>query len=227
MNLDRGDGIFLTVLKRDLLLAMRRRTEIVNVFVFYLILVSLFPLAVGPQQHVLQQLAPGILWVCALLSSTLSLDRVFREDYEDGSLEQFLLSTHSLTLIVLAKMLAHWLLSGLPLVILALFMGEFLYLEGAAMVPLFITLLLGTPVFSVLGGIMGALTVGLRNGGILVLLLILPLYVPILIFSVAAVENASHGLAITAELYFLSAMLLLFLTLAPLTAAAALRIRLG
>ena len=227
MTLSANDSLFLAVVKRDILLLLRRRVELANSLIFFLLVVTLFAVAAGPERELLRQIAPAALWVAALLCSTLTLDMIFREDFEDGCLEQFLLSEHTLTGIVAAKMLAHWLCSGVPLLLSALLMGLFLYLERAALPPLLLTLALGTPIFSLLGGVLAALTVGLRNGGVLPALLILPLSIPILIFATGAVHNATNGLSVAGEMYFLAALLVLALTLAPLTAAAAIRARLG
>lgn len=218
---------FTAVLRRDLLLGARHRVEIVNPLVFYVLIASLFPFAVGSDTHTLGSIGPAVIWVCALLASTLSLDRIFHGDHGDGTLEQLLLSRHPLALLAGAKMLAHWLLSGLPLIPAALLLALLYQLPAATLLPMCVTLLLGTPVFSATGAALAALTVGLRGGGLLLALLSLPLYIPVLIFAVAAVTNARNGLAITGELYFLAALLVLALTLMPLAAAAALRIRLG
>lgn len=218
---------FNAVLRRDLLIGARLPIEMANPVVFYVIVASLFPFAVGSDAHALAGIGPAVIWVCALLSSTLSLDRIFRADHEDGTLEQLLLSRHPLALLAGAKMLAHWLMSGLPLIPAALALALLYQLPAATLWPMCATLLLGTPVFSVTGATLAALTVGLRGGGLLLALLVLPLYIPVLIFAVAAVVNAGNGLVITGELYFLAALLVLTLTLMPLAAAAALRIRLG
>jgi heme exporter protein B len=218
---------FAAVLKRDLLLAFRHRSEWLNPVIFYVIVVSLFPIAMGPEPEVLAGLAPAVIWVAALLAATLSLDRVFHADFDDGSLEQLLLSPHPLTLLVAAKILAHWLLNGLPLIAIAALLAVLLSLPQAALLPLLGTLLLGTPVFSLTGGVLAALTVGLRGGGLLLALLILPLLVPVLIFSVAAVGNAVRELPVAAEFYFLGAILVLAASIMPPAAAAALRARLG
>jgi heme exporter protein B len=215
------------LLKRDLLLAYRRRSELANPLLFFVMVVSLFPLGVSPESKVLQTLAPGIIWVAALLAALLSLDTLFRSDFEDGSLEQMVLSHHSLPLLVLAKVLAHWLVAGLPLLVIAPFLGVLLFLPNDAMFPLMVTLLLGTPVLSLIGAIGVALTVGLRRGGVLLSLLVLPLYIPVLIFAASAVATAGTGLPIAGQLYFLAALLTLSLTLAPFAAAAALRISLS
>ncbi|MEN9848256.1 MAG: hypothetical protein RL368_996 [Pseudomonadota bacterium] len=215
------------LLKRDLLLAYRRRSELANPLLFFVMVVSLFPLGVSPESKVLQTIAPGIIWVAALLAALLSLDTLFRSDFEDGSLEQMVLSHHSLPLLVLAKVLAHWLVAGLPLLVIAPFLGVLLFLPNDAMFPLMVTLLLGTPVLSLIGAIGVALTVGLRRGGVLLSLLVLPLYIPVLIFAASAVATAGTGLPIAGQLYFLAALLTLSLTLAPFAAAAALRISLS
>ncbi len=218
--------VFLTVLKRDLTLALRTRSEIANPLIFFIIVVSLFPLAVSPEAGLLRTVAPGVIWVAALLSTMLSLDSIFRSDFEDGSLEQMLLSPHPMTVLVLAKITAHWLVSGLPLILLSPLLGVLLFLPFEAMPALLATLALGTPVLSLVGAIGVALTVGLRRGGVLLSLLVLPLYIPVLIFASNAIATAAADLSIKGQLYFLAAMLALALTMAPLATAAALRISL-
>lgn len=212
------------LLRRDLTLAMRHRGEIANPLLFFVLVVSLFPLGLGPDAHTLQTIAPGVIWVAALLAALLSLESIFRSDFEDGSLEQLLLSPHPVAVLVLTKVIAHWLVSGLPLILVAPLLGVLLQLPAAAMGALLTTLALGTPILSLVGAIGVALTVGLRRGGVLLSLLVLPLYVPVLIFASSAVSDAAIGLTIIAQLYFLGALLALALTLAPLAAAAALRI---
>ncbi|MBM2830336.1 MAG: cytochrome c-type biosis protein CcmB [Gammaproteobacteria bacterium] len=219
--------VLIAVLKRDLVIGLRHRSELFNPLVFFFIVVTMFVLALGPYETTLRQVAPAVIWVAALLASTLSLDMMFHSDLDDGSLEQFLLSPHPLIIIVVAKILAHWLLTAAPLIVAALFLGLMVYLPQTAIMPLLLTLLLGTPVLSLVGAVLAALTVGLRGSGILLTLLILPLYIPVLIFSVATVDNAAKGLAITGELYFLGAILVLAATLAPLATTSSLRIRLG
>jgi heme exporter protein B len=206
---------------------MRHRAELVNPLLFYLIVVMMFPLAIGPNQEMLQRIAPGVIWVAALLASTLALDLMFRSDFEDGTLEQILLSHHPVILLVIAKITAHWLLTGAPIIVAGILLGIILNLQENSFIPLLLTLLLGTPVLSLVGSAATALTIGLRSSGMLLALLILPLYVPVLIFAVAAVNNAAQGLSIQGELYFLSAILVLSVTLAPFATAASLRIRLG
>ena len=217
---------FLTVLKRDLTLALRTRSEIANPLIFFIIVVSLFPLAVSPESGLLRTVAPGVIWVAALLSTMLSLDSIFRSDFEDGSLEQMLLSPHPMTVLVLGKVTAHWLVSGLPLILLSPLLGVLLFLPFEAMPALLATLALGTPVLSLIGAIGVALTVGLRRGGLLLSLLVLPLYIPVLIFASNAIATAAADLSIKGQLYFLAAMFALAVTLAPLATAAALRISL-
>lgn len=217
---------FLALLKRDLLLAYRHRSELLNPLFFFVLVVMLFPLGTTPDKNLLMTMAPGVIWVAALLASMLALDTLFRADYDDGTLEQLLISPHPLSVLVLAKILAHWLVTGLPLIILAPLLGVFMYLPDTGLGTLMLTLALGTPVLSLVGAIGMALTVGLRRGGMLLSLLVLPLYVPVLIFSANAVDAHLAAMATTGQMYFLAAMLVLSLTLAPLAVAAALRISL-
>lgn len=218
---------FYILLKRDLTLAARHRAEIANPLLFFVIVVSLFPLAISPDSKDLQVIAPGVIWVAALLAAMLSLDSLFRSDFEDGSLEQFALSSYSLSILVLAKVLAHWIMTGLPLIILAPLLAVLLFLPDNAMFTLIATLALATPILSLVGAIGVALTVGLRRGGVLLSLLVLPLYIPVLIFAANAVNEAARGFPVAGQLYFLGALLCLSLTLAPLAIAAALRISLS
>jgi heme exporter protein B len=219
-------NIFFVILKRDLTLAFRNKAEFINPLMFFVIVIILFPLAFGSDSVLLKQLTSGIIWISALLATVLSLESIFRTDFEDGSIEQLTLARYPLTLLVSAKITAHWLIFGLPLIIVALTTGFILSLSNQTMFALLVTLLLGTPVLSLIGAITVALTIGLR-GGMLLSLLILPLYMPVLIFSMLAVQNASLGQSISAEIYFLAGILVLALTLAPLTTAASLRIRLS
>ena len=218
---------FISLLKRELVLGIRHSSELLNPLLFFLIVITMFPLALGPEPGKLREIAVAVIWVAAVLASSLSLDMMFRSDFEDGSLEQLLLSPHPVQALLMAKVFAHWCLSGAPLAICAMTLGLFLYLPAAAMLPLLFTLLLGTPVLSLVGSVVVALTVGLRGGGMLMALLILPLYMPLLIFAVSAVNNAVQGLSIEAELYFLAAILMLALTLCPFATAASLRIRMN
>jgi heme exporter protein B len=214
----------MTVLKRDLLLAFRRRSDVATTLFFFLIVSSLFPLGIGPEPAVLSSIAPGVLWVAALLAGMLSLTRLFAADYADGSLEQMLLTPQSLTLLVTAKVLAHWLVCGLPVVLLAPLIGLQYALPNDALLVLIISLLLGTPALSLIGAIGAALTLGVRGSGLLVALLVLPLYIPVLIFGAGAVAASQHGMSAQAHLSLLAACSVLALVLAPLATAAALRI---
>lgn len=215
---------FLGVLRRDLQLAVRNRSELVNPLLFFILVVSLFPLGIGPGPRLLAQIAPGVIWVAALLATLLSMERLFRADFEDGTLEHLLLSPHGLAFLALAKILAHWLVTGLPLIVISPLLGVLLQLPTDAIPLLPLTLLLGTPVLSLIGAIGVALTAGLRRGGVLLTLLVLPLYIPVLIFGSTAVAAAAAGLPVTGHLALLGALLALALTLAPLATAAGLRI---
>lgn len=216
--------MFLWIIQRDLLLAMRRRSDVLTTLFFFIIVVSLFPLGVGPEMSMLRTMAPGVVWVAALLASMLSLGRMFASDHLDGTLEQMLLSPQSLPLLVLGKALAHWLVTGVPLVLMAPVLGIQYDLPGDALGVLTASLLLGTPVLSLIGAIGAALTLGLRGGGVLVSLLVLPLYIPVLIFGAGAVEASAAGLGAGAHMSLLGAFLLASLALAPWTAAISLRI---
>lgn len=216
--------IFLTVIKRDLLLAYRHRSEMISPILFYVIVLVLFPLALTPEQTLLQALAPGIIWVAALLATLLATDHIFRDDFNDGSLEQMLLNPLPLSLLVLAKVFAHWLVTGLPLILITPLLAMAFYLSIKTQLILVLSLLLGTPILSLLGAITVALTLGLRNSGILLALLALPLYIPVLIFGASAVAAANAGVAISSQLIFLGAFLVLALSLAPLATAGALRV---
>ncbi len=218
---------FLLLLRRDLILAFRRRAELVNPLLFFVLVTALFPLSIGSDPVLLKAVGQGVIWVAALLASLLSLESVFRSDFEDGSLEQFLLSAHPVSILVLAKVLAHWLVTGLPLLIIVPLLGVLLNLPGESIKILMLTLALGTPVLSLIGSIGVALTVGLRRGGMILSLLVLPLYIPVLIFAANAVETAAAGLPITAHLSMLSGLLVLALSLSPLATAAALRVSLS
>ncbi len=215
---------FMGLLRRDLQIAIRKRSELLNPILFFILVVSLFPLGIGPEPRLLGEIAPGIIWVAALLATLLSMERLFRSDFEDGALEHLLLSPHALSLLALAKVLAHWLVTGLPLILVSPLLGVLLHLPTEAIRVLPLTLLLGTPILSLLGAVGVALTVGLRRGGVLLTLLVLPLYVPVLIFGTAAVAAAGAGLPVSGQLALLGAMLALALTLSPLATAAGLRI---
>jgi heme exporter protein B len=214
------------VVRRDLLLAFRRRSDILIAVFFFVIVVSLFPLGIGPEPELLRVMAPGILWVAALLASMLALGRLFAIDYADGTLEQMLLLPEPLSIVVLGKVIAHWLVAGLPLVLLAPVMALQFGLPGASVQVLFYSLLIGTPVLSLVGAIGAALTLGVRGGGVLISLLVLPLYIPVLIFGAGAVGAEASGLGSDAHLFLLGGVLAAAVALAPWASAAALRISL-
>ncbi len=218
--------IIMWIIKRDLLLAIRRQSDVLTTLFFFVIVVSLFPLSVGPEMNMLRAMAPGVVWVAALLASMLSLNRMFSNDYMDGTLEQMLLSPQSLSLLVLGKAFAHWLVTGIPLVIMAPILGIQYDLPAEALVVLTLTLLLGTPVLSLIGAIGAALTLGLRGGSVLISLLVLPLYIPVLIFGAGAVEANMAGIGFDAHLSLLGAFLLASLALAPWATASSLRVSL-
>ena len=211
---------------RDLRLALRRRADTLAAMIFFVMVVSLFPLGIGPESALLRTMAPGVVWVAALLSSMLSLTRLFADDHQDGTLEQLLLSAHPLAFLALGKIAAHWMGSGLLLVLVAPMLALQFDLSPAACGVLVLSLLLGTPVLSLLGAIGAALTVGLRGGSVLLSLLVLPLAVPVLVFGAGAVEAYNAGLGISAHLSLLGALLVLALAAAPVVVAAALRIAL-
>lgn len=211
---------------RDIRLAARRSTDVLNPLVFFVIVVSLFPLGVGPEPNQLQLMAPGVIWVAALLATMISLDRLFSHDYETGSLEQIVLAPQPLTLIIFAKIAAHWTLTGLPLVILMPLVAMQMNMTGEMIYISFLTLIIGTPILSLIGAIGAALTIGLRGGGVLVSLLVLPLYTPVLIFGAGAISTSAQGFSPDAHLSLLGALLALSLTFAPFAAAAAVRVSL-
>ncbi|RLV60674.1 heme exporter protein CcmB [Parashewanella curva] len=215
---------FFTVLKRDVAIALRQRGDIFNPLLFFIMVITLFPLGIGPEPNTLARIAPGIIWVAALLSAMLSLERLFKADFNDGTLEQMLLSPQPLTILVLAKVLAHWILTGLPLVLISPLLALLLNLDHQAYLALVLTLLLGTPVLSLLGAIGVALTVGLNKGGVLLSLLILPLYIPILIFATSAIDAAGMSLPYDGQLAIIAAMLAGSLTMAPFAIGAALKV---
>jgi heme exporter protein B len=214
----------LVALRRDLLLAARRRSEVVTALFFFVVVVSLFPLGIGPEPAMLRRIGPGVLWVAALLATLLGLPRMFASDHADGTLEQMALSPRNFALLVAGKIAAHWLLCGLPLVLLAPLLGLQFNLDAGELQVLMLALLLGTPVLSLIGAIGAALTLGVRGGGTLLALLVLPLYVPTLIFGAGAVEAQSAGLGSSAQLSILGALLALAVFFAPWATTAALRI---
>ncbi|MQM36476.1 Heme exporter protein B [wastewater metagenome] len=217
---------FLAVLRRDLSLALRAPGELANPVIFFVMIASLFPLAVSAASETLRQISPGVIWVAALLASLISMEQLFRGDFEDGTLEQFALAPQPLAVLVLAKLCAHWLITGLPLVIVSPLLALFMHYPWQALPQLMAGLALGTPVLGALGAVGLSLTVGVRRGGLLLALLVLPLYVPVLIFGAGSADAAASGLGVTGQLELLGAMAALALTLAPLAAAAGLRISL-
>lgn len=215
------------VMLRDLKLSFRQPQDLLNPLLFFVLVVMLFPLGVSPEVAFLQQAGGGILWVAALLSLLLSLDHLFRNDFDDGTLEQLMLQPQPLFLLVLAKSMAHWAITGLPLVLLTPLLAVMVHLEGNSIGVLCLTLLIGTPTLSLIGAIGAALTLGLRSAGVLLSLMIIPLYIPILIFGTGTVMAASEGTPVTGQLALMTAFLVLAMTLAPFAAAAALRISLS
>ncbi|MET4694526.1 heme exporter protein CcmB [Endozoicomonas lisbonensis] len=219
-----GRRAFLFLIRRDLTLAFRTPGQTLNPVAFYLMVASLFPMGIAPQKEVLSQLAGGIVWIGALLAVLLSLDSLFKSDHDDGSLEQLLLSPHPLPLLVLAKVVAHWLTTGVALLLMAPVLGLMLHLPAQAFPALFLTLLIGTPLMSLTGAIGAALTVRVQRGGVLLTLLSLPLYIPTLIFGTGAIQNAMAGMPYTGHLLWMGALLMAGLCLAPLAIAGALRV---
>lgn len=212
------------VIRRELLIAFRRQADVFNPLWFFIIVITLFPLSVGPEPNLLARIAPGIVWVAALLAALLSLERLFRDDFVDGSLEQMLLMPTPLPVLAFAKMVAHWMLTGLPLLLISPLLAILLSLDWATWKAVVLTLLVGTPTLSFLGAIGVALTVGLRKGGVLLSLLILPLYIPVLIFATSAIDAASLGMPFNGQLALMGAMLVGAATLAPFAVSASLRI---
>ncbi len=218
---------FVALLRRDFLLAYRRRAELLQPLVFLLVVVTLFPLGVGPSPALLANIAPGVIWIAALLATVLSLDSLFRSDFEDGTLEQMVLSGQSLALIALARTVAHWLVAGLPIVLLSPLLAMWMNLPDEGLLILIESLAIGTPVLSLIGAIGGALTVSLKRGGQLLSLLVFPLYVPLLILATSAVGAAVVDLPYTGQLGLMFSGLIASLTLAPFATAAALKLSLS
>jgi heme exporter protein B len=217
-------GVLRSVIARDLTLAWRRRSDVFTSMIFFVIVASLFPLGIGPEPKLLLAIGPGVVWVAALLASMLALSRLFASDYADGTLEQMLLAATPLSVIVIAKVIAHWIAANLPLVLIAPLLGLQYGLPADALVVLALTLALGTPSLSLIGAIGAALTLGLRGGGVLLALLVLPLYAPVLILGSLAVEATATGMSAQPYLLLLAAMALAALSLAPWAVSAALRI---
>lgn len=219
--------IWLQLFKRDLLIANRLRSDVIQPLLFFVLVVSLFPLAIGDDKALLQKIAPAIIWVTALLATMLSLDNLFRSDFEDGALEQMTLINQPLSLLVSAKVVAHWVITGLPLIMITPLLAVLLYFPTESLPVLLLTLLLGTPVLSLIGAVGIALTVGLRQGGVILSLLILPLYIPILIFATLALQYSMQGFPADAQLAMMLAVLALAITLCPFAIAAALKVSLS
>jgi len=227
MSRQAASTAFVALLRRDFLLAYRRRAELLQPLVFLLVVVTLFPLGVGPSPDLLANIAPGVIWIAALLATVLSLDSLFRSDFEDGTLEQMVLSGQSLALIALARTVAHWLVAGLPIVLLSPLLAMWMNLPDEGLLILIESLAIGTPVLSLIGAIGGALTVSLKRGGQLLSLLVFPLYVPLLILATSAVSSAVVGLPYNGQLGLMIAGLIASLTLAPFATAAALKLSLS
>ena len=220
----RSSSLFGPTFSRDIVLAFRNKSDMVNPLVFFLIAISMIPLGVGPEAALLARIGPGVIWIMALLATLLSLDNLFRSDYDDGSLEQLLIAPYPLFFSVLAKVFVHWLATGLPLTLLAPLLGVMLSLPPQAFGALCCSLLIGTAAMSLIGAVGAALTLGLRKGGLLISLIVMPLYVPFLIFGASAVQSAALGQEYNLQLAVLGAGLALAMVLAPLAAAGALRV---
>lgn len=217
-------GLVGSVVRRDLLLAMRQKSDVLNTVFFFVVVVTLVPLGVGPEPNLLRAIAPGVVWVAALLAAMLSLPRLFANDYADGTLEQMLLSAEPLPLIVLGKAVAHWLVTGLPLTLVSLVFGVMFNLGTELTLVMAASLLVGTPVLSLIGAVGAALTLGVRGGGVLTSLLVLPLYIPVLIFGAGAVEASAAAIDSTAYFLIVGAIFLFSAALTPWAVAAALRV---
>lgn len=214
----------LAVVKRDFALAYRQRAELMQPIMFFLMVVTLFPLAIGPNPQTLQLVSGAVVWVAAILSLLMGLERLFRDDYMDGSLEQLILSPTPLYMIVLVKVIAHWLVNILPLLVISPLLALFLNMTHTMYFTLILTLLLGTPIISLVGAIGVALTVGLQRSGVLVALLLIPLFIPLLIFATSAIESASMNLPISFQLGIMASLLLFSLAIAPMVIAYSLRV---
>ncbi len=216
-------NIFTKTLKRDLKMSLRNPSSFLNPLLFFVIAISLFPLAISPESHTLSNIAPGIVFVTCMLSVLLSLNALFHYDYDNGVLEQIVISHHSLPLILLAKTIAHWLLTGLPIILLSPLLGMTLFLNADSICVLMLILLLATPSLSLIGAIGASLVVGIKNSGMLLSLLILPLYIPILIFATSAVSQSQFNFPISGQLYLLASILIISLMASPFVSALALK----
>jgi len=219
--------ILLDTIRRDLLLHLRRPADILNPLVFFLIVVSLFPLGIGPTESILSSIAAGVIWVAVLLATLLSIDVMFKGDYDDGTLEQIALGKQSLLVIVFGKVIAQWLVSGFLMALISPLFAMMFYVPVEGMIAIAVALLLGTPTMTLLGSIGAALTLGLKNGGVLIAILVLPLYIPILILGTAMVESAIFGNAYTGHMLWLAVLLVLSIGFAPLVTQAGIRISLS
>ena len=219
-------NIFIQTMTRDLKMAFRNPSSFLNPLMFFVISISLFPIAISPEAQTLSSIAPGVIWVITMLSVLLSLNSLFHYDYDNGVLEQMVISHHSLPLILLAKTLAHWILSGLPIIVLSPFLGMALFINTEGIYILILTLIIATPCLSLIGAIGASLVVGIKNSGMLLSLLILPLYIPILIFATSAVSQSQSNLPIDGQLYFLGFILILSLLITPFLSALSLKISL-
>ena len=219
--------LFFAVLRRELLIAYRNSADLLNPLIFFVIVISLFPLGVSPSGPILSQIAPGVIWVAALLATLLSMDSLFRSDYDDGSLELMTLSREPLVLLVLGKIVSHWLVTCVPLAVLSPVLALMLFLNFEGAWALFLSLILGTPILNLLGAIGASLTVGLRKGGLLIAVLILPLYVPVLILATAMVQAGAQAVDYTGHMLWLGAILAASIGFAPIAASAGVRISLS
>jgi heme exporter protein B len=217
-------AIFIAVVRRDVTIVWRRLGEIFNPLLFFVIVITLFPLSIGPEIVLLQRIAPAIIWVAALLAAMLSLENIFHADYEDGTLEQLLLGSQPMLVIVAAKVLAHWLISGIPLLLLAPLLGVTLNMPADVIGVMFLTLLIGTPLLSLIGAIGAALTLSQKRGGVLISILVLPLYAPLLVIAAGTIDIAAGEMPVGTHLNLLAALLVLGVSLAPWATAAALSI---
>ena len=220
-------NILLAAIRRDLMVSYRNPSDMLNPLVFFVIVITLFPLGIGPSKDILSDIAPGVIWVAALLATLLSMDMMFRSDYDDGSLEQMAVSSQPLYLVVAGKVISHWLVTGLPLTLLSPLLAMMLFVNTDGIIAVVLSLLLGTPVLSLMGSIGAGLTVGLRKGGVLIAILILPLYIPVLILGTAMVEAGITGAAYVGHMEWIGAILVLSLGLAPIATGAGVRISLS
>lgn len=217
-------GTFKATFSRDFTLALRQKIDVINPLFFYVLVISLFPIGVGPEPNLLQRIAPGVIWVAALLATLLGVEKLFKQDYLDGTLEQLILSPVPLSVIASAKICAHWCTTGLPMILVSPLLAAFLNLSDDALLAVVVTLLVATPLLSIIAAIGGALTVGLQKGGVLISLLVLPLNIPVLIFATSAIDNANFGGNYAGQIAVLGAMLMLALMLGPFAVAASLKV---